>query len=261
MSKIKKALEKAGESRQEIIELTRGTVQMSRREEIRPVYTRTKVVSVDSELLRRNKIFSFFDEEEGLSEQLRILHTRILDRMDKLGGNALLITSARSGEGKTLTAINLAISMAREFDRTVLLVDANFKNPTVHTYLGLIPDRGLAHVLLREAQIPEVLINPDIPRLVVMPAGKRLSGSAELLGSPFAEGVFQEIKTRYPERFIIFDSPSILNSADPMVLSEYVDAILMVVEAERTPAEEVKAAVDMLQEKPCIGVVLNKFRN
>lgn len=260
MSKIKKALEKAGKARQEAIEIEAKSTRSPRREEISSVYTQTRIVPVDRELLRRNKIFSFF-HEESMFEQFRILRIRIMDRMEELSGNTLLVTSARRGEGKTLVAINLAISIAQEFDRTALLVDANLKNPGVHTYLGLNPNKGLANVLLKEAQIPEILINPDIPRFVVMPAGKSLSCSAELLGSSFAETVFHDIKTRYPERFIILDSPPLLSSADSLVLSDYADAVLMVVEAEKTPAEDVKAAVELLEGKPLIGVVLNKMRN
>lgn len=257
MDRIKKALEKAGESRQDILELTRR-VSWEGRKEISPQYVQTRVVPVDPQVLRRNKIFGFF-EGDILTEQLKILHTRILDELEKIGGNSLLVTSALPGEGKTLTAINLAISIAREFDRTVLLVDANFKNPSVHTYLGLSVHKGLAHVLLKEAEIPEVLINPNLPRLVLMPAGKTITGSAEVLGSPYAESIFEEIKARYPERLVIFDSPS-LQTADPLVLADYADAILMVVEAERTTQEQFRSALEMLEKKPLVGVVLNKFR-
>ena len=159
-----------------------------------------------------------------------------------------------------MIAINLAISIAQKYDRTVLLVDANLKNPMVHSYLGIDVDRGLSDVLLKEANIHEVLINPSIPRFIITPAGRKVPGSAELLNSPTAEIVFHDIKTRYPERLVILDSPSILTCADPLVLADYADAVLLVIEAEKTPAEDIKEAVKLLQEKPLIGVVLNKVR-
>ncbi len=257
MSRIKKALEKAENSRKEIFESAQETSRVSKRREIQPQYIQTKVIPVAPHILKRHKIFGFF-EEGALTEELRILHTRILDEMEKFNGNTLMVTSALPGEGKTFTAINLGLSIAREFDRTVLLVDANFKNPSVHSYLGLSVEKGLAHVLLREAQIPEVLVNPNLPRFVVLPAGKSLTGSAEILGSPYAESIFLELKTRYPERFIIIDAPS-LRSADPLVLSDYADAILLVVEAERTTDEDLLSALGMFKEKPLL-MVLNKLR-
>jgi len=183
-----------------------------------------------------------------------------MNALEDLEGNTLLVTSAHPGEGKTLTAINLAISLAQEFDRTVLLVDANLKAPAVHTYLGLPVQKGLAQVILGEATVPEVLVNPGLPRLVVLPAGKPFPGSAELLGAPSAEEVFLDIKTRYPERIILIDAPSVLHTADPLVLAEYADGILFLAEAERTPAEDVQKALELLKEKPLAGVVLNKYR-
>ena len=258
MDKIKKALEKAEKFEENI--QTKTTVSLKKvGKELTPVYTQTRVVPIDEKILLNNKIYSYF-QDNLLTEQLRVLRTKIIDKLEKINGNTILITSARPGEGKTLIAINLAISIAQKYDRTVLLVDANLKNPMVHSYLGIDVDKGLSDVLLKEAHIPEVLINPSIPRFIIMPAGKKISGSAELLNSPTAEIVFHDIKTRYPERLIIFDSPSILTCADPLVLADYADAVLLVIEAEKTPAEDIKEAVELLQEKPLVGVVLNKVR-
>ena len=258
MDKIKKALEKAEKFEENI--QTKTTVSLKKvGKELTPVYTQTRVVPIDEKILLNNKIYSYF-QDNLLTEQLRVLRTKIIDKLEKINGNTILITSARPGEGKTLIAINLAISIAQKYDRTVLLVDANLKNPMVHSYLGIDVDKGLSDVLLKEAHIHEVLINPSISRFIIMPAGKRVLGSAELLNSPTAEIVFHDIKTRYPERLIIFDSPSILTCADPLVLADYADAVLLVIEAEKTPAEDIKEAIKLLQEKPLVGVVLNKVR-
>ncbi len=257
MDKIRKALEKA-EKNGEPIQKPEAVFKTTGRELV-PIYKQTRVVPIDEKILLNNKIYSYF-HDNMIAEQLKILRTKIINKLEKMNGNTLLITSARSGEGKTLIAINLAISIAQKYDRTVLLVDANLKNPMVHTYLGIDVNKGLTDVLLKEAQICEVLINPSIPRFIIMPAGKRVSGSAELLNSPTAEIVFHDIKTHYPERLIIFDSPALLNCADPLVLADYVDAVLMVIEAEKTSAEDIKEALDLLQEKPLIGAILNKVK-
>ena len=258
MDKIKKALEKAEKFEENM--QTKTTVYSKKvGKELVPVYTQTRVVPIDEKILLNNKIYSYF-QDNLLTEQLRVLRTKIIDKLEKTNGNTILITSARPGEGKTLIAINLAISIAQKYDRTVLLVDANLKNPMVHSYLGIDVDKGLSDVLLKEAHIHEVLINPSITRFIIMPAGRKVLGSAELLNSPTAEIVFHDIKTRYPERLIILDSPSILTCADPLVLADYADAVLLVIEAEKTPAEDIKEAVELLQEKPLIGVVLNKVR-
>ncbi|RLA76067.1 MAG: hypothetical protein DRG33_08210, partial [Deltaproteobacteria bacterium] len=208
MDKIKKALEKA-EKFEENIQTKTTAYSKKVGKELVPVYTQTRVVPIDEKILLNNKIYSYF-QDNLLTEQLRVLRTKIIDKLEKINGNTILITSARPGEGKTLIAINLAISIAQKYDRTVLLVDANLKNPMVHSYLGIDVDRGLSDVLLKEANIHEVLINPSIPRFIITPAGRKVPGSAELLNSPTAEIVFHDIKTRYPERLVILDSPSIL---------------------------------------------------
>lgn len=229
------------------------------RKEISPSYHKTRVVSIDKKTLRRNKIISHF-HEDALSDEIKILSMQILQKMDSMAGNTLLITSAKPYEGKTVTAINLALSICLKVDRTVLLVDADLRKPDIHRYLGMDIGEGLSDYLLYQAEISNLLINPGIDKLTILPGGKAVPNSTELLGSPRMEKLVKEMKERYPERFIIFDASSLLARADPLVFSRYIDGILLVVEAEKTSERDMTRALDLLKEKTIVGIVLNKSR-
>jgi non-specific protein-tyrosine kinase len=272
MSKLKKAMEKAKQVR---VSDTRGPFQDEKsfrtsfsrergrregaRREVKPEYTRTKKTEIDLPTLKRNRIVSLF-HEEAMTDQLKILHTQVLNKVEELGGNSLLITSPNPAEGKTTMAINLAISVSHKVDRTVLLVDGDIRKPTIHRYLGLNDSMGLSDYLLGRAEIPDLLINPGIEKMVILPGGSPLTNSSELLGSPRMEALAQEMKGRYRYRFIIFDSPCLLSCADPHVLSEYVDGILLVVESEKTASTDLEKALELLAGKRIIGTVLNKAK-
>jgi non-specific protein-tyrosine kinase len=232
--------------------------------EVQVTYTQTQVIPIDSNTLRKNKVISVFHEDK-MTDQLKILRTQILNRLKEINGNSLLVTSANPGEGKTFTAINLAISIAQELSRTVLLVDADLRPPSEShhnlssDFLGVNMGRGLSDYLLRQAEIPELLYNPGIEKLTMLPGGKPLLNSAEHLGSARAASLMEELKSRYKDdRVIIIDSPSLLTSSDPMVLGGFVDGILLVVEAEKTSNDDIRRAMELLEGKPVLGSLFNK---
>jgi protein-tyrosine kinase len=271
MSKLKKALEKAREERlqagQTVGQLdgpifvrqdARVKPEMDRCE-VNPTYECTRVVIVDQDHLARHKVVSAC-AENPVSDQIKILRSEILDGLSKLKGNSFLVTSARDGEGKTLTAINLAISIAQELDRTVLLVDANLRRPAVHLYLGLEENPGLSDYLQNKADISNLLVNPGIKKLTVLQAGKPLANSSELLAAPRMEKAAKEMKARYPDRMIVFDTPPVLTSADALALGRFVDGVVLVVEAEKTSKEDLARVVELLKGRPIVGTVLNKVR-
>ncbi|MEW6664898.1 MAG: AAA family ATPase [Thermodesulfobacteriota bacterium] len=256
MNKLEQAMDRAKEEKKaEEVERPSMTGR-----DVSHTYSCTRVDRVDPGCLRRNKIVSLFPDET-VTDQLKILHTQILNRMEGIGGNALLITSPNPGEGKTWTAVNLAIGMSHKLHHTVLLVDTNLRRPAVHRYLGLDCRRGLSDYLLHEAEIPELLVNPGIEKLVLLPAGRPLTHSTELLGSPRMEALVKEMKARYTDRFIIFDGSPLLSSADSLVFSRFVDAVLLVVESEKTPSKAAVRAMELLEGRKVIGAVLNKARD
>jgi non-specific protein-tyrosine kinase len=176
-----------------------------------------------------------------------------------------MVTSANRYEGKTFTSINLGVSIAHELDKTVLLVDADLKKPTkkhndfAKDFFRTHLEKGLSDYLLNGTEIPELLINPGIERLVLLPGGKSLPNSTEVLGSPRMEQLVREMKSRYADdRIIIFDTSSVLTSADPLVLSRFVDGILLVVEEGRTRTDQLQKTVELLKDRPIIGTIINK---
>jgi protein-tyrosine kinase len=174
-------------------------------------------------------------------------------------GNLIMVTSSVPGEGKSFTAINLAISMATELESTVLLVDADVTKSSVVRYLGLEGDRGLVDVLRDpNVELADVLIKTDIAKLTVLPSGKGFAHATELLASSAMKDFVEDISNRYQDRIIIFDCPPLLATSEASVLASYMGQIVFVVEADRTPQEAVKDALTHLADCPHVGVVLNK---
>ncbi len=275
MSKLKKALEKAKETREserpyfnrankKPKSLSHTKTKTECRPEMDICYSETKIKKIDDYILKKGKIISLFHDHKKI-DQIKTLRTQILNHLNEINGNSFLITSAHAYEGKTFTAINLGVSIAQELDRTVLLVDADLRKHTRRhkdfavDFFGTDMNEGLSNYLLGQAEIPELLINPGIERLVLLPAGRPLANSAELLGSPRMVKLVNDIKNRYADdRIIIFDCSSMLSCADPLVLTSYVDGILLIVEEERTTSEDINKTMELLKNKPIIGTVLNK---
>jgi len=280
MSKLKKALEKAKETRetdsQTLVQenksfkpALRGPAEKNGigRSDVHVNYSETRIQKVDPIFLKKSRVISFF-HEKGKPDQIKSMRTQILSKLKEIGGNSLLVTSANPREGKTFASINLGVSISQELDRTVLLVDADLTDPLKKHYdfardfFGVDINKGLADYLLNEAEIPDILLNPGVPKLTILPAGKKLLNSAELLGSPRMESLVNEIKSRYSsDRIVIFDSPSLLTVADPLVLSSYVDGILLIVEEGKTSEDDLKQTMELLNNKPLLGTVLNKSRS
>jgi capsular exopolysaccharide synthesis family protein len=258
MERIKQALEKARLERQQGRApgptLTSGTTGVSG-----PVtYTHTRTVDVTKSYLREKRVISGI-EQNTYTEAYKILRTQILQRLRENGWNSLAITSPGFNEGKTLTSINLAISLAMEVNYSVLLVDANMRHPSVHTYFGLSAGSGLSDYLTADVPLSELLIHPaDIPNFVILPGGKPLANSSEMLNSPKLVRLVEELKTRYPSRIILFDLPPLLYAADTLAFLPYVDAVLLVIEEGKTQAQDVQHAVGLVQGTTLIGSVLNK---
>ena len=152
--------------------------------------------------------------------------------------------------------------MAMEVNQTVLLVDMDLKYPKVHWYFDFQVKKGLRDFILSDTPLSEILVNPGIERLVVLPGrGETSMGSSEMLTGPKMQQMIEEIKNRYQSRIIIFDMPPILASDDVLASLDYYDAMLLVVEEGGNKPDEVKTALQLLSDKSLLGTVLNKSEN
>ncbi|QKT02482.1 CpsD/CapB family tyrosine-protein kinase [Ectothiorhodospiraceae bacterium 2226] len=219
-------------------------------------YTHTRVVRVPREVLEANRILCG-NSSEAL-QPYKVLRTRISQRMRQNGWKTLGITSARPHEGKTLTAINLAISLAMEQQQTVLLVDADLRRPALHARFRLPRDKGLADHLMHGTPVEDTLVHPGISRLVLMPGSAPQHSSSELLASPRMLQLVDELRSRYPNRLVLFDLPPILAGDDVVAFAPYIDAMLLVVEEGSTPLKDLEQIQTLLQGVELIGTVLNK---
>jgi len=259
MERIKKALEKARQER-EIRQSGEATPSPTTpHAESEPAgASQTQSLSVDDKILRENRIVTGL-EPGPFTDAYNLLRTQVLQRFKENNWNVLAVTSPGEGEGKTLTAINLAISIAREVDYTVLLVDANLRHPWMLEHLGLAHRKGLSDYLTDDTPITDLLIKASrVDHLVVLPGGRPLVNSSEMLSSPKMEQLVSDMKSRYHSRIIIFDLPPVLSSADALAFSPYVDAALLVIEEGVTQKHEIESAVELLSSTNIIGTVLNK---
>jgi len=224
-----------------------------------PTYDQSRKVKLVPEIMSANRCIAFADKPEVV-DAYKVLRTQILQKMQFLGGNTLMVTSALPGDGKTTTAINLAFTMAKEFQQTVLLVDCDLQQQDVHKQMGYKSDRGLIDYILDDCPVSELFTWPSIEKISVVSGGRLIRESSELLGSPRMKELVSDMKLRYPDRFVIFDMQSISAGADALVFAQLVDHIIMVVQEGKTPVSEIKRCVEMLPEGKLLGMMLNRHK-
>jgi capsular exopolysaccharide synthesis family protein len=220
------------------------------------VYTQTRTVQVPREILEKNRVIAGVDDP-GVTSAYKMLRTQVLQRMRAHGWSTLAVTSPASGEGKSLTAVNLAVSLAREVNHSVLLVDLDLRRPSIARYFGYEPVFGLRDYLVDDVPLTEILFTPGIDRLAVLPGGKPLAETSELLTAPKMVHLAQELKGRYARRTVIYDMPPLLYADDVLAFSPNVDAALLVVQEGKTHRDDLQRAIAMLENLNLAGVVLN----
>lgn len=255
MDRISKAVELAAEKRQS----KKRKKPISRSESAEPFeYTKTRRVVVPKEVMRENRLIAGSDQQV-IIDAYKLLRTRVLHRMQQNNWRVLGITSPGANVGKTLTSVNLAISIAMKHENTVVLVDADLRRPSVHKCLGIEPEYGLLDYLEGNISIDKMLINPGIDGFVVIPShNDSHTRSSERLSSTRMERLVSELKARYPDRLVLFDLPPILVGDDVEAFSPYVDAFLLVVEDGKTDVLEYAKTIEILENKDILGTVLNK---
>jgi len=203
-------------------------------------------------------VVTITDPYSFAAEEYRKLRARVLRATEKDFQNTIMVTSSQGSEGKTVTAINLAVAIAYELDHTVLLVDADLRKPSIHTYLGLQLQSGLSEYLSSQAQLPDILVKTGIGKLVLLPAGKPPENPAELIASERMRDMILELKERYRDRYIIIDSSPLLMTADSISLCDYVDGVIFVARAGVTDPKTATQALALVKDHTTIlGTVFN----
>lgn len=198
------------------------------------------------------------DPDSPVAEEYRKLKTKVL-RMapPNRRQQTLVVTSSVSCEGKSLTAINFAVSMAQEVGSRVLLIDCDLRRPSLTEYLGITVPTGLAHCLGENVPVTSAIIKTDVPGLDLLPAGKAMRNPVELLSSPRMRSLIGEVKRLAPERTVIIDTPPVLPFAETQVMSSLADGILFVVKEGASTVEEVRDSLDLIAGANILGIVFN----
>jgi capsular exopolysaccharide synthesis family protein len=222
-----------------------------------PIYTSTRTIALDPDYLREHRVITDMTNGEA-AEAYKILRTQVLQRLRANNWTTMGITATRQGHGKTLTSLNLAICLAMEVNQTVLLADLDLRRPSLARYLCKERLKGLSDYLIGRYDISEILINPGIERLVILPGNEPLINSSEQLSSPRMVQLVEELKTRYPDRIVLFDLPPLLVGDDVIAFAPNLDAVMLVLEEGKTTRDELVRAYELLDGQRIIGTVLNK---
>ena len=216
-----------------------------------------RAVPVPNELLARHRLIGAPGTEE-LRDRFGVLRSHVLRAMEQNGWQVVGITSACRGEGKTWTAVNLAISISRQLGRSALLVDGNLRRPAVHNYFELETQDGLASYLRQGTRLDRLLVYPLIGDLTVLPAGPATVEASDFLASPRMHALMQDIRASHASGTIIVDLPAIRDGDDVLCMLSHVDALLLVIEDGATSQDDLALAVETISGASIIGSVLNK---
>ncbi len=257
MERITDALNKAMSTRQSSVAQEVPGVSKGE-EDLGPIrYEKTRVIPSSTSDFIHNRLVAALDNDPRATP-FRMLRTQVLRTLRDKGWNSLAITAPTQGAGKSLVAANLAVSISKEVNQTVLLVDLDLRRPSLSQYFGIHPEHGLGDYLTKDISIESLMINPGLERLVILPGKNSVHNSSELITSPKMLSLAKEIKTRYQSRIILYDLPPLLVVDDAMAFMPHIDASLLVVENGANNKDDVLKSVSMLGKSNFIGTVLNK---
>jgi Mrp family chromosome partitioning ATPase len=223
---------------------------------VTPEYSETTVVQGDMRRAAEQRLVAD-DFRNPVADVYRLLRAQVLQRMKKQNMTTIAVTGARKGDGATTTAANLAISIALDVNQTVLLVDLNLRDPSLQRKFGVKPSVGIENFLRGQCALKDTLINPGLARLVVLPAVATMSDAVELIVSPRMTALVKELRARYADRVIIFDTPPLLESGETLGFLPNVDGVLFVARSGQTTKPELDRAAELLHNHHIIGTMLN----
>jgi capsular exopolysaccharide synthesis family protein len=221
---------------------------------------RFQPITLDKAALHDNLVLPQL-QDPGALRAYKILRTRVLRRLEANQWHSFALTGVTAGEGKTLTAVNLAIALAQDVNTWVALVDLDLQRPRVAEYLGMRSthgEKGLGDYLQGNATFENIVYSPDIERLVVVPNFQPMVNSSETLTSPRMGELLQALEAETPRRILIFDMPPVLAADDVLAFAPQIDGLLLVVAEGTTDRSSLRRAKEVLAEMNLLGVVLNR---
>src|SRR3989339_16067 len=222
------------------------------KQKVQPSKPAPKDIALDDRLV------SYFDPSSMVAEQFKRLRTYVIKPGTENSPKTILVTSTMEGEGKSMIAINLAITIAVDLNSNALIVDCDLRNPSLSRWFGFREQRGLSNYLLGEAQLPELLVKTSVDKLTILPGGTVRDNPVELIGSKKMKSLVADLKMRYDDRYIILDSSPLLATTEHRFIIDMADGILFVIKSADTPRESVQQALKLIDKKCIIGVVLNQ---
>ena len=213
----------------------------------------------DEDLLVSNRIVAAQADAPERS-LYKVLRTRVLQRLRAAQWNVIGVTGAGPGEGKTLTAINLAYSLAQDVSHSVVLIDLDLRRPSIHGVLGLEPKHDLSDFLDGSAKLEEILVRPDEKRLAIMTNQNVYKDSSEILSSPEIGWLVRQLKNLGPKTITIIDLPPVLAGDDVIAFAPLIDALLLVVGQGTCRRDALVETHELLQDTNILGVILNRAR-
>lgn len=271
MGKIFEALEKAGHETEQDFTNDDGRAQIDQRRVPQPPKPVQALKSAAAASETRQEpaaqafskddldpdLICYFKPQSFEAEKIKVLRTSILFPEQGEPPRSILVTSAFPGEGKTFMASNLAISIAQGIEEHVLLMDCDLRRSSVHTRFGFGRVPGLAEYLARGTAIDSLLLKSAIPKLSILPGGRSVHNPAELLSSRKMANLIDEVSARYPDRYVIIDSPPPLLTAEANAIARRVDGIVIVVKFGQTPRKAVADMMENFGREKILGAVLN----
>ena len=203
-------------------------------------------------------LITLLKQQSYEAEQFKILRNSILFPVSGKVPKSILVTSALPGEGKSFVAANLAVSIALNIDKHVLLMDCDIRKPDIHRQFGIGRVAGLNEYLTQKRELASLLVRTAVDRLTILPGGEPSQSPSELLSSQRMAELIEEVKHRYPDRLIVIDSPPTNLAAETGFLARQVDGILVVAKHGKTPRQDVTELLELLGSDKILGVVLNR---